>query len=154
MHKAPRPVSLAVLVAALCTTVLFAIVNSIQEELPSMGFAIFVTLLAGLSQFPGILVAYVRWRRQSNTTAPFLFAAYAVATTGTLAYGYHAFNGKADSLNTAAHMHVIMFSILHCVLAMILYLVAGIMAGTALSIHSKSDNTAHPQSPLRETRSP
>lgn len=114
------------LIAALATTLLFATINAIEESLPTHLFTLKVVLAAGISQLPGIILAAAHWHRPSRLMAAFLRPAYIVATTGVLAYAAYALNGRADSFNSAAHMHVIMFPILHCIFAIFLYVSLGV----------------------------
>jgi len=41
-----------------------------------------------------------------------------------IAYAYYASNGKADSLHSAAHMHVIVFPMLHACFTFVLLIIA------------------------------
>ena len=125
MAATPRgkgsPIHVAALGFAFLATLLFALVNSVGEQLPTLSFTLGATIAAVISQLPGIIVGFLSSRGISKVTAALLIPAYFIAATGLLAYLVYAFNGKADSLNSAAHMHVIMFPILHCVVAGVAY---------------------------------
>lgn len=118
-------------------TLIFALVNSVGEQLPSLSFTLGVTVAATISQVPGILVGFLSSRATSRTITAFLFPAYLVAATGMLAYLNYAFNGKADSLDSAAHMHVIMFPILHCTIAVVAYLLTALLVAVVSLVMPK-----------------
>ena len=118
--------------------------NAINEQ-NGMRLTVIGSLGSVVSQIPGLMIAYVFYRRRSTSSRLFLFAAYFVALTGLAAYLNYATNGKADSLNSAAHMHIIMFPILHCFLAFIVYTATGLIAAIATipsstEIHSGAGN--------------
>ncbi|MFT5524289.1 MAG: hypothetical protein ACI9G1_004563 [Pirellulaceae bacterium] len=98
-------------------------------------------LIASISQLPGLLIAYWRWKKNSVAALPMLFGAYAVASTGTVIYGVYAFDGQADSINSAAHMHVIAFPILHCLLATAIYLPCGIISAVLSRFRGGTGNS-------------
>lgn len=124
-----RPTSLCILSGLLLLTFLFALKNSLEEGFPFYTKEMAMVVgLAGLSQLPGILIALWRWKKEPRATMPLLLVAYFVAFTGWLAYFNFAFNGQADSINSAAHMHVFAFPILHCVIAVVLYAIAAVIA--------------------------
>ena len=130
-------VHIAVLAFIFLFTLILALINSIGEQLPSISFALVVTLASVISQLPGIIVGFFSTRRNARTTIVFLFPAYFIAATGMLAYLAYAFNGKADSLNSAAHMHVIMFPMLHCFIAVVSYILAAVAVGVISMIAPK-----------------
>jgi len=122
-------VSLVILACALLLTEVFATINAIEEDYPLLAWGtIFVILIGGVSQLPGLLIALWRWKRKSAAAIPMLFGAYMIALTGCGVYSLYAFDGKADSLNSAAHMHVVFFPILHCILAVGIYVICGIVS--------------------------
>ena len=106
--------------------------NAIDEE-NGLRLTVIGALGSIVSQIPGLMIAFVAYRRRSVASAILLFAAYIVALTGLVAYLNYATNGKADSLNSAAQMHVVMFPILHCFLAFIVYCAAGLVRPLLLS---------------------
>jgi len=122
------PASLVILTGVLLLTELFATINTIQEGhrlLVSEGG--FLILIAGASQLPGLLIGVWRWRRNSRAVVPMLIGAYTIALTGAGVYALTAFQtAPADSMNSAAHMHVIAIPIMHCMLAVVVYGVCGI----------------------------
>ncbi len=125
-HAAAKPpTSLAALAGGLLLTEAFALINALDEELPSWTFTLLVIAIAGVSQLPGLLIAYWRWKTRSVAAVPLLVGAYGIAVTGGMAYAAYALNGKADSLNSAAQMHVIAFPVLHCILAVLIYAACG-----------------------------
>lgn len=105
-------------------TLLFATFNAWQEEHQGRGL-VFLAGLSIVSQLPGLAVA--QWFRLSSKShvGVMLVAAYFVAATGLLVFGVYAFNGKADSMNSAAHMHVVAFPVFHIALALFVYCCAG-----------------------------
>ncbi len=103
------------------STIFFATVNSLGEQLPTVSFTILASFASIISQLPGIALAIACYRHASGLVRVLLLPAFFVAVTGLLAYLAYAFNGKAESLDSAAHMHVIMFPILHCIIALIAY---------------------------------
>lgn len=130
-------VHVAVLGFIFLLTLLFAFINSIGEQLPSISFALGATLASVISQLPGGIVGFFSTRGYSRTIVVFLFPAYFVATTGMLAYLAYAFNGKADSLNSAAHMHVVMFPMFHCFVAVVSYVLAAVVQGVISMVAPK-----------------
>lgn len=126
----PKATSLIILGIALLLTELFAAINTMQEGYPLAKGGLFLITIAGLSQLPGIAIAFWRWKWQSRFAIPLLWGAYAIAFTGTGIYATYAMSIEpADSMNSAAHMHVIAFPVLHCMLALLVYLICGIFAG-------------------------
>lgn len=130
----PRPVSLVILAGALLLTLVFATINTIEEEHSLIDGGAFLILFAGVSQLPGIFIALWRWKRNSVSAFPMLYGAYLIALTGSAVYAVYAFNGgPADSINSASHLHVIFFPVLHCIFAVMVYLACGIVSA-ALSV--------------------
>lgn len=129
-----RPVSFFVLLGLYALTTLLATVNALDEKIGNPLFVLIVVAVAGVDQLPGIVIAFVaRWLPRF-VGIPLLLAAYAIALTGTLAYGLYAIDGKADSLNSAAHMHVILFPVLHTLGAATAYVVALLASFVAILI--------------------
>ena len=118
-------------------TLLLALVNSIGEQLPTLSFTIGVTFAAVISQLPGIVVGVLSSRRGSRLTTALLFPAYFIAATGLLAYFAYAFNGQADSLESASHMHVIVFPIFHSFVAVVAYLLAAVLFWVVALVSAK-----------------
>lgn len=122
-----HPAALFILGGAFLLTLLFAFINTWEEEIPMLSQGgILLVLLAGLSQIPGVLLAFMRYKNNSTAMLPPLVAAFLIAGSGVLAYCGYALNGKADSIDTAAHLHVVAFPIMHCVFAFAVYLLSGI----------------------------
>jgi hypothetical protein len=101
--------------------------NNFEEQLPSQAFFL-GTVFGAIT--PSVLAVAAfevisRWRRRIDV--PSCVAAYLVCTTGLVAYAFYALNGKADSLHSAAHMHVIMFPMLHGALAIVALSLAGLL---------------------------
>ncbi|TWT75797.1 hypothetical protein CA13_73700 [Planctomycetes bacterium CA13] len=111
--------------------------NAIDEQ-NGLRLTVIGSLGSVVSQLPGLMIAYVFYRRRSTALAPLLLASYFVALTGIAAYLNYATNGKSDSLNSAAHMHVVMFPMLHCFLAFAVYSAAGLIAA-AIAVLPSSD---------------
>lgn len=128
--------SFIILSSVLCLTLAFALVNAIEEELGALRFTAMVTLLAGISQLPGIAIATLRgsngsWGKSSTSTA-LLTCAYVIAATGLAVYAVYAFDGKADSMNSAAHLHIFVFPIMHCIFGIAVY---GLGSATSLIVY-------------------
>ncbi|MFK7821636.1 MAG: hypothetical protein AB8G99_23185 [Planctomycetaceae bacterium] len=129
-----QPVSLWLFAVALTLTLVFAMKNALEEGFPWVSKeTAFVVLFAGASQLPGLFVGYLRWKKTSRAIIPMLIVAYFVALTGLLTYMKFAFDGRADSINSAAHMHVFAFPIMHCILAACLYVVFGIFTAVTVA---------------------
>jgi hypothetical protein len=111
-------------------TEVFAIINAIEEAMPSLVFTLFFTGIAGISQLPGLLIARWRWKTRSPVAIPMELEAYVIAMTGCGAYAVYAFDGRADSLNSSAHLHAIAFPLAHAVLAVVVYIACAIVSGT------------------------
>jgi len=109
-------------------TLVFAAVNAIEES-PQLNFVLLATVGAVASQIPGLILGWYRCRSSFWYARLMLIPAYCVAITGVLVYAIYAFNGRADSLNSAAHMHVIFFPVMHCILAAVGYLVFAVTLG-------------------------
>lgn len=121
------PTSLAILGFAFAGTLVLGTVNAIDEDLPPRLFLI-ATSGSVVSQVPGLGIAYWRWKTGSIVPTVLLGVAYLVAVTGVLAYFNYATNGKADSLHSAAHLHIVLFPLTHCFLAVCAYAVLGLTA--------------------------
>ena len=111
-----------VLAGAIVATLIFALVNAIGEEYQSFQAILTATGIAALSQIPGLIVGSLSIRSRSSILKMLLVPAYLIAATGVMAYLFYAVNGKADSLESSAHMHVILFPVLHCVMAFLAYI--------------------------------
>lgn len=109
-----------ILLALAVATWSVALINSMVQDLPDWTFRIKVTFLACLSQVPGLLLAYLGPKRH-GVRHILLATAFFISVTALLAYGMYAASGPADSLNSASHMHVIVFPVTHCVVAVFLY---------------------------------
>ena len=127
--KVAIPVSLVMLVCALLLTEVFATINTIDE---AYGFGraeiVFTILIAGISQLPGLFIAFWRWKRNSVAAIPFLWGAYIIALTGSAVYAKYAFDGTADLMKASGHMHFIGVPILHCVFAVVIYAACAIVS--------------------------
>ena len=118
-----RRKSLAVLVFLLLLTEILATVNTMQEGAGwrSSGGVLFI-LIAGISQIPGLGVGIWRWRSSSRSVLPMLIASYVIATTGAALYAFAVSRVEpSDSVNSAAHMHLVLLPFLHCLFAVALY---------------------------------
>ncbi len=136
-EKRRWPVSLILHTAALLFTAIFATKNTLEEGHEIAGGGLLLIAIACVSQLPGLAIGLWRWKTRSGASLCVLAGAYAIAITGLLVFTLYAFDGKADSLNSAAHMHVIMFPILHCVFAFLVYGVTGTIA-IILSLATKT----------------
>lgn len=118
-----------ILLAAWLLTELFAAKNSVDEGYALLTWSgMVVIIIAGLSQMPGVLIA-VRYRNsQSVAILPLLVGSYVIAVTGWGVYAKYAFDGRADSINSAAHLHVVVFPVLHCVFALVVYVTCGLVS--------------------------
>ena len=73
----------------------------------------------------GGLIGGWRWKGSPNSALPLLVASYVIAMTGV--GGFTLFVAQpepADSMNSAAHMHIFLFPVLHFGVSVCLYLVA------------------------------
>jgi len=133
-------IHLVILLVINIATLVFAWVNNIEEELPDTVF--FLETVAGAIT-PGIIAAAIflvvsRFRRRIDYI--FGFVAYVISLFGMIVYAIYASNGKADSLNTAAHMHVIMFPMLLGFVTLVALVGASIISFTIyfLFLHPKN----------------
>jgi len=121
---------LKIITIIVLVTAVLAAFNAYQEELVGV-VSYLVSVFGALLGSILCLLAYTFVLRKFPYNArPFLWASYAVAILGLIAYLNYALNGKADSLNTAGHMHVIVFPLLHifisiCLQAFCIMWVAG-----------------------------
>ena len=134
LASARKPVSLCVLLLLLITTVVLGTINVLQED-PNEGArpgvssitmtSLMIGFLSGLSQVPGLFIAGWRWRSKTHSMLPMLVVAYVIAFTGVLGFaGFVSQTSPSDSMNSAAHMHIFFFPMLHCIMAAILYAVS------------------------------
>ncbi len=128
-----RPVSLCFLLVLFSWTVLMAFINLVQEdsesrgglELASILFCVILAGFSGLSQVPGLVIGMWRWKGSRNSVLPMLLASYIIALTGVAGFTVFALQTEpSDSMNSAAHMHIFMFPLLHFVFSLIIYVVA------------------------------
>ena len=128
-----RPVSICFLLVLFSWTVLMAFINSLQEDSESRGgqdlgsifFSVILAGFSGLSQVPGLVIGTWRWKGSANSVLPMLFASFIIALTGVAGFTVFAFRTEpSDSMNSAAHMHIFMFPLLHFLFSTILYCVA------------------------------
>lgn len=114
--------SLTILSLMFAATIVFAVANAMDEN-PEFNFVALATVAAVASQTPGLVLGWFCRGSSSWYARLMLIPAYCVAITGVLAYTVYAFNGRADSTHSAAHMHVIVFPVMHCILAALGYVV-------------------------------
>ena len=114
---------ITILLGLVVLTFICAAFNSFEEKLPSAGFYILTVFGAVATPLVTIWVVYLVRHKSTFTRKVFVLVAYFVCTTSLLAYINYAFNGKADSLHSAAHMHVIIFPIFHCFVSIIVMLI-------------------------------
>ncbi|MGI9441658.1 MAG: hypothetical protein ACR2N1_04290 [Rubripirellula sp.] len=128
-----RPVSLCFLLVLFSWTVLMAFINLVQEdsesrgglELASILFCVILAGFSGLSQVPGLVIGMWRWKGSRNSVLPMLLASYIIALTGVAGFTVFALQTEpSDSMNSAAHMHIFLFPLLHFVFSLIIYVVA------------------------------
>lgn len=128
-----RPLSLCVLLMLFTVTVIMAVINLIQEgaasedsiSIRSIFFTCMIAGFSGLSQVPGLLIGGWRWKGSPNCALPLLVASYVIAMTGVGGFAlFVAQPEPADSMNSAAHMHIFLFPVLHLGFSVCLYLVA------------------------------
>lgn len=123
-------------------TLICSAYNSYEEELPSLLFyfgTVFGAIASGIISSTIFVLISKRTRR---TNYPFCIVAYASTGLGTLAYLYYALNGKADSLHSAAHVHVFAFPMLQGFLTICGLAIAGLISViTRSAIYNKSSNT-------------
>lgn len=121
-------VSLVILAILFLLTEVFALINAIEEAMPSEVFTLFFTAIAGITQLPGLFIARSRWKTRTTATIPMEVGAYVIALTGCGVYAVYAFDGKADSLNTSGHLHVIAFPMAHGMLTVLVYIMCGVVS--------------------------
>ncbi len=110
-------------------TLLFAAYNSYEEKLPSLTFY-FATVVAAVAAGSISSIIFIAISRRDKKINPFFaIVAYLSTLLGTVVYLYYALNGKADSLHSAAHMHVIVFPVSHGFLT-----VCGLALASLLSV--------------------
>ncbi|WP_440906391.1 hypothetical protein ACMZOO_18630 (plasmid) [Catenovulum sp. SX2] len=117
-------------------TAVFAAFNGYEEQLGSVGnigTAVIYALVAGSFS---VVVHFIAHKLLPKYSKPYCVTAYASALFGFIGFVYYASNGKADSLESAAHMHVIVFPILHTMLAILLFVAATIW-GAVLRFNRK-----------------
>ena len=107
-------------------TFLCAAFNSWEEQLPNIVFYLGTVLGAIITSFFAILFIIVLRNTSASqfTRSVFIVLAYIVCGTAMFAYFYYAINGKADSLHSAAHVHVVIFPFFHIFISCALLLVA------------------------------
>jgi uncharacterized membrane protein YozB (DUF420 family) len=106
-----------ILVSVIFLTVCLASFNTYEEEIS--GLINFIGPVVG-AVFGSVicLLAYAQANKSlGEKSMAYLIAAYVSAILGLLAYLHYATNGKSDSLNSAAHMHIIAFPVLHTFLS-------------------------------------
>ena len=128
---------------AIINSVTFALAwrNSTEEELP--GFLFFIETVVGAIA-SGVIATIVfalvsRYQRKVNYV--FGTTAYMTSIFGLVVYAIYATNGKADSLHSAAHMHVIAFPMLHGFLTIIALGVASVISVILYLVFRRSRNT-------------
>jgi uncharacterized protein with PQ loop repeat len=106
-----------ILVSVILLTLCLASFNSYEEGVSGFVF-FFVTVIGVVVGSVICLLAYAQANKSlGEKSTAYLIAAYASAIFGLLAYLHYATNGKSDSLDSAAHMHIIAFPILHIFLS-------------------------------------
>lgn len=122
------PGSLYLLLLAMLLTAMLAAINSIQELHPLWPWGLWFAFLSVISQSPGLLVAIWYWKTRSVASAILLVAACLIAMSSITVYAIYVSRPEpADSINSAAHMHVIFFPVVHCFFALLIYTVSGIV---------------------------
>ena len=104
-------------------------------EIFKQGGEYFVITVSAAIAVPLLAIAVMVLMRGRTplTRAITAIGAYIVCGTALLAYVWFAANGQADSINSAAHMHVIVFPIRHAVFsALVGALALGIIALTSI----------------------
>ena len=102
--------------------------NSFEEQLPGLGFYTSTVFGAVAAPLFAVWVVYLLRHKPLFTQGVFVGVAYVVCVTALLSYTNYALNGKADSLHSAAHMHVIMFPIFHGLVTIIVMLIGLLIA--------------------------
>ncbi len=92
-------------------TLLFAAYNSYEEQLPSLTIYLATVVAAVVAGSISSILFIAISKRDKKINLFFAIVAHLSTLTGTVIYLYYALNGKADSLHSAAHMHVIVFPI-------------------------------------------
>jgi hypothetical protein len=134
--------AIVLLVSVLVVTLLLATKNAIDEQ-NNTRLTLIAISFSVVSQLPGIVFGYLRLARPTFRCRMMLVPAYFMALTGCAAYFGYAVNGKADSLNSAAHLHIVFFPMLHCFFGLLLY---GFFAILAMFIGSGADTAGQASS--------
>ena len=102
------PTSLYLLLFAMFLTAFLAAINAIQELHPFWPSGLYITLISVISQIPGLLFATWYWRKRQAASSIMLAGAYFIAISGIAGYAIYVSRPEpADSINSAAHMHVV-----------------------------------------------
>jgi len=137
LSAARNPLSLCVLVVLFNLTLVMALINLHQEAAGSeagskLRLIVANCMIAGfsaLSQVPGLFIAGFRWKGSSNSVLPMLYAAYVIALTGVAAFfGFVLQSEPSDSMNSASHMHIFFFPVIHLGFAIVLYFIASLVS--------------------------
>ncbi|MES2477404.1 MAG: hypothetical protein V4640_16575 [Verrucomicrobiota bacterium] len=91
--------------------------NSYEEELPTAVFYMGTVVASIVPSILGMAAFFMVTRLHGISNWPLCVASYMISITGMLAYTFYAANGKADSLHSSGHMHVIMFPVVYGFLA-------------------------------------
>ena len=108
---------LVILVIITLVTLFCAAFNSYEEELPTAALQLGTVAAAIAPSILGMAAFIIVPRLLKDPKWPLCLASYMISGAGMLAYAFYAGNGKADSIHSSGHMHVIMFPIVYGLLA-------------------------------------
>ena len=129
VDRQPSGLPLALLVASVALTLLFAWIDALQEHVPGALFVLQVTFGAAVAQLPGLLIAELYRRSGTRVLFVFLVPAFLVAVCSLLAYCICVAFGQLQTVENAAQMHVVFVPILLAMLAFVSYVVTGMAVG-------------------------
>jgi hypothetical protein len=120
---------------------MFAWINNSEELLPTTMFFAQTILGALASGFGATLLFLIVSKIRRRTDYVFSTIAYCSSLFGMMAYAFYAYSGKADSMHSAAHMHVIVFPLLHGFLTIVAIIVGAILSTAIYFLFQRKKQT-------------
>lgn len=105
-------------------TVLLCIANLYQEQM----WGLLTYIIAPLFSVVGSVMHMLAYKKFNSFKWAYLGSAYFLSLFSLIAYFVYSTGGKADSLETAGHMHVITFPILHLFISVALFIFISVPA--------------------------
>lgn len=109
-------------------TLILALINSYQEQVPGILAWLTVSIGAVVPQILGLVFAELHRRKRSKYTFTFLVPAFLVSLLSMFGYLLLVMAGQLQTVDNAAQMHVIFVPILLIGFAAIAYLLASVVA--------------------------